>query len=165
MGYEVFRRMLKRMRRYIFFVGAACWLLGSLPREAFADQCSVQVAATDQMTFDTDRIAISRGCSRFTVKLVHSGKLPVEVMGHNWVLTRQEDVRQVAVDGMKAGPAAGYLPANDPRVIAATAMIGGGQTASVSFDPAQLGGAIEYAFFCSFPGHVAMMRGTLKLTD
>jgi azurin len=48
-------------------------------------------------------------------------------------------------------------------VLAATRLIGGGETASVTFFVASMKPGEEYAYFCSFPGHASMMRGTLAL--
>jgi azurin len=130
-----------------------------------AAECTVTVDSTDQMTFDTKDIAVSKSCKTFTVKLTHSGSLPKNVMGHNWVLTKDADMRGVASDGMTAGLDADYLKAADSRIIAHTKMIGAGESDSVEFDVSKLSAGEPYTFFCSFPGHIAMMKGTLKLVD
>ena len=41
--------------------------------------------------------------------------------------------------------------------------MGGGETDSVTFAVTKLGAADSYTYFCSFPGHSAIMKGTLKL--
>ncbi len=48
-------------------------------------------------------------------------------------------------------------------MIAATKVIGGGESASVSFDVAKLQAGDAYTFFCSFPGHSSIMKGELTL--
>ncbi len=130
-----------------------------------AEKCAVTVDSTDSMTFDTQAIEVSKSCKTFTVKLTHSGSLPKAVMGHNWVLTKASDFRGVASDGMTAGAESDYVKPGDERVIAHTKLIGGGETDSVSFDVAKLSAGESYEFLCSFPGHVSMMKGTLKLVD
>jgi azurin len=144
---------------------ASSVLLTMAAPAAFAATCEVTVESTDQMSFNTKAIEVSEQCKTFTVKLDHVGSLSMEVMGHNWVLTTKADERNVAMDGMMAGRKNGYVKPNDPRVIAATQLIGGGEATSVSFDVSKLSKDEDYLFFCSFPGHVAMMRGTLKVVD
>ncbi|UVE17529.1 azurin [Pseudomonas sp. LS44] len=133
--------------------------------QVFAADCAVTVNSTDQMTFDTQDIKISKSCKSFTVNLTHDGKLAKNVMGHNWVLTKAADMQPVATDGMGAGLDKDYLKPDDARVIAHTKIIGGGEKDSVSFDLSKLSAGEQYMFFCSFPGHVAMMKGTVTLVD
>lgn len=44
-------------------------------------------------------------------------------------------------------------------------MIGGGESASVTFDVGALAADKNYLYFCSFPGHAALMSGTITLVD
>ena len=84
-------------------------------------------------------------------------------MGHNWVLTTAGDFNDVANEGMKAGLANNYMPVGDSRVIAGTEIIGGGDTASVTFSTSGMTAGEAYTYFCSFPGHWGMMKGAFKL--
>lgn len=52
----------------------------------------------------------------------------------------------------------------DARVLAHTKVIGGGETASVTFKPSLLKPGKAHVFFCSFPGHSTIMHGTVTLT-
>jgi azurin len=140
-------------------------LLAFAGSHAMAAECSVTVDSTDRMTFDTQAIQVPKSCPQFTVKLTHSGSLTKEVMGHNWVLSKADDVSAIATEGMSGGIAQSYLKAGDTRVLAHTRIIGAGETDSVTFDVSKLDPAGDYAFFCSFPGHSAMMRGTLSLAN
>lgn len=128
-----------------------------------AAACSVDVQGNDAMQFNTKSIAVDKSCKEFTVNLTHPGKLPKASMGHNWVLTTQADMQKVATDGMAAGLDKDYVKPGDPRVIAYTKVIGGGEKASVTFDVSKLKAGEKYAFFCSFPGHWAIMKGELTL--
>lgn len=130
---------------------------------ASAQECAVTVDSTDAMQFDTDVIVVNKSCEEFTVTLTHSGKLEENVMGHNWVLAKAADVQAIATDGMSAGLEDDYLKPDDERVIANTEIIGGGEKASVTFAVAQLKADQTYTFFCSFPGHWSIMKGTLSL--
>jgi azurin len=102
-------------------------------------------------------------CKEFTVNLTHSGKLAKNVMGHNWVMSKSSDLQGVANDGLAAGLDKDYLKADDSRVIAHTRVIGAGETASVTFAVSKLSADGDYAFFCSFPGHWSLMKGSIKL--
>lgn len=140
-------------------------LLGLASTPLLAAECSVDVESTDQMTFNTQAISVSKSCKTFTVNLKHTGSLPKTAMGHNWVLSKTADMPGVATDGISAGPDASYLKAGDERVIAYTDLIGGGESTSVTFDVSKLAAGEDYSFFCSFPGHYSLMKGSLALVD
>lgn len=131
--------------------------------QLLAAECKVTVDSTDQMSFNTKAIEIDKSCKTFTVELTHSGNLPKNVMGHNWVLTTAADMQPVASDGMGAGVDKNYLKEGDTRIIAHTKLIGAGETDSVTFDVSKLAAGTDYAFFCSFPGHISMMKGTVTV--
>lgn len=134
-----------------------------LAAPALAATCDTEIDGNDALQFNKKSIAIPQSCKQFTLKLRHTGKLPKAAMGHNWVLTRTADLQPVATDGIAAGLDKNYVKPGDPRVIAHTRIVGGGETDSVSFDTAKLKVGEGYAFFCSFPGHSGPMRGTLTL--
>ncbi|MOA50824.1 Azurin precursor [compost metagenome] len=48
-------------------------------------------------------------------------------------------------------------------MIAHTKVVGGGESDSVTFEVAKLKAGEQYMFFCSFPGHAALMKGTLEM--
>lgn len=129
-----------------------------------AATCDVEVDSTDAMQFNKKSIDVPASCKQFTVKLKHVGKLPKNAMGHNWVLSKTADVQGVATDGIPAGLDKDYVKPGDARVIAHTKVIGGGESTSVSFDVAKLKAGESYTWFCSFPGHSSVMKGTLALT-
>ena len=143
----------------------AATILALASAPVLAAECSVDIAGNDQMQFDKKEITVSKSCKQFTVNLKHPGKLAKNVMGHNWVLTKQADMQGAVNDGMAAGLDNNYVKAGDTRVIAHTKVIGGGETDSVTFDVSKLAAGQDYAYFCSFPGHFALMKGVLKLVD
>lgn len=145
-----------------YLLGAAFAALFSA-NAAYADDCAITVDSTDMMKFDTDVIVVEKDCKEFTVKLTHSGKLAKNVMGHNWVLTASDDVLPVARDGMAAGLDNNYVKPGDERVVAFSEVIGGGEETSVTFSLEKLDPSKVYTFFCSFPGHYSVMRGTLSV--
>lgn len=137
--------------------------LGLLSTPLWAANCATTVEANDAMQFNVSSVTVPKTCKSFTVTLKHTGKLPRNVMGHDWVLTSAADQAGVEADGIKAGLDKDYVKPGDARVIAHTKVIGGGESASVSFKPSALKPGTDYVFFCSFPGHAAMMHGTVAL--
>jgi len=124
--------------------------------------CKVDIAGTDQMSFDKKEIAVAADCTEVEVTLKHTGKMAVQQMGHNWVLAKTSDMQSVANDGLTAGVPNDHIKKGDARVIAHTKLIGGGQSATVKFATSTLKKGEAYSFFCTFPGHVALMKGTFK---
>lgn len=48
-------------------------------------------------------------------------------------------------------------------MLAHTKVVGGGEADAVTFATSALKAGETYAYFCSFPGHAALMKGTLAL--
>lgn len=127
--------------------------------------CSIEVEGRPGKRFEPQEIRVSRACKDFTVVLRHVGRNSKEEAGHNWVLTGAGALEAVIADGLQAGPASDYLKPADPRILARTRMLGGGEQEAVRFSTAALAPGQAYAYFCSFPPHASMMRGTLTLVD
>ncbi|MDR0278089.1 MAG: azurin [Paucimonas sp.] len=138
-------------------------LLTVASAQAMAADCKVTVDSTDQMSYTTKEIVIDKSCKQFTVELTHGGTLPKNVMGHNLVISKTADMQPIAADGISAGIDKSYLKDGDTRVIAHTKVIGAGESDSVTFDVSKLAAGESYGFFCSFPGHIAMMKGAVVL--
>ncbi|MDN3516527.1 azurin [Aquisalimonas lutea] len=136
-------------------------LLLMMPVSASAETCELSISGNDQMQYNKSEMVVGADCDQVTVELEHTGQLPADQMGHNWVLTETGDFQDVAQAGLNAGMENDYVPQDDDRVIAYTEVIGGGETTSVTFDVSQLDSGGDYTFFCSFPGHSAVMQGKL----
>jgi azurin len=95
--------------------------------------CKLEISGNDQMQYDKKELVVAPDCTQVELTLKHTGKLPAQAMGHNWVLTKTADAKAVAADGMTAGLPNDYLKKGDTRVIAHTKVVGGGQTTSVTF--------------------------------
>jgi azurin len=128
-------------------------------RVASADVCKLTIGATDQMRFEQQTLQVDGQCTEVEVTLHNSGKLPANIMGHDWVLTKTTDVVSVANAGMGAGLANNYQKPGDKRIVAATAIIGGGESTTVRFSTVQLESGTSYTYFCSAPGHFSVMKG------
>ncbi len=130
---------------------------------AVVKDCATEFEGTDAMQFSVSSIVVPASCKDFKITLKHTGKLPVTAMGHDVVITRKSDMEAVDADGRAAGADSGYVKANDSRIIAHTKLIGGGETTSVSFPVSKIQGDGPYEFFCSFPGHSALMKGEISV--
>ena len=144
-------------------LAAVVVLCGPIRVGAQAENCSVDIQASDAMQFSTKKITVPKGCINFTVNLRHVGRMPKTAMGHNWVLTKESDYKEVVKAGVKAGASKEYLELPDGRILAHTQLIGGGESTSVTFAVNLLQPGVDYVFFCSFPGHFALMKGVLVL--
>lgn len=132
---------------------------------AQAATCNATVDATDAMQFTTKNLMVPTSCKTFTVTLKHVGKLPKTVMGHNFVLGKSSDADGINADGMKVGVQQNYVKPGDPRVIAASKVVGGGESTTVTIPVAKLKAGEKYTYICTFPGHASIMRGTLSLAN
>ena len=150
------------MTKYWKPVALALALVAS--SSVFAADCTAEIEGNDAMQFNKTAMTIPLSCKDFTVKLKHPGKLPKAAMGHNWVMTKTADMGGVVTDGAAAGLPKDYVKAGDTRVIAHTKVIGGGESDSVTFSTKALKAGDPYMFFCSFPGHSALMKGTVTVS-
>jgi azurin len=128
---------------------------------AFGKTCEVSVEGSDAMSYNTKTIATA-GCKDVKLTLKHSGKLPKAAMGHNIVITTDADMKKAVDTAMKAGPAKDYSP-GAAGVIVATKLLGGGESDTVTFSTDKLKKGTKYKFFCTFPGHSALMQGDVTL--
>ena len=128
-----------------------------------ADSCEQVIEGNDMLQFNLKEMKVSATCGSVTVTLKHTGVMAAEVMGHNWVLTTDSDFMPVATAAAGAGLENNYVPVGDDRVLSATSIIGGGEETSVTFSIGSLSAGDDYTFFCSFPGHYAIMKGSFKV--
>lgn len=116
------------------------------------------IEANDQMKYNLDKLVVTAG-QTVRLTLNHIGTMPVEAMGHNWVLLAQgvepSDFAAAAMDDKDND----YIPTEAEwadKVIAHTTTIGGGAETTIEFEAPAKG---SYDFICSFPGHFGMMNG------
>ena len=151
---------MKVMRNRLAGIAALSALL--LPLYAHADPCKLDISGNDQMQYDKHEMSVSASCTEVTLTLHHTGKLPKEAMGHNWVLVKAADLTAVANAGMSAGLQNSYIQSGDKRVIAHTKVVGGGESDTITFPTTGLAGQ-SLMYLCTFPGHNALMRGNFKV--
>jgi azurin len=128
-----------------------------------AAACDLNVEVNEQMAYSVKNIDVPKTCKTFAINLNIKGTMAKAVMGHNIVITKEADKDAVVADGGKAGLASNYLKAKDARVVAGSSVIGGGEKTSVKFNVKKLNSKDKYVFFCSFPGHSAIMKGVVNL--
>ena len=128
-----------------------------------AAACDLNVEVTEAMAYTVKNIDVPKTCKTFTVNLKAQGTMAKTVMGHNIVITKEADKEGVVEDGGTAGAAGNYVKAKDARVVAASNVIGGGESTSIKFKVKKLNAKEAYVFFCSFPGHSAIMKGVVNL--
>lgn len=144
------------------------WILGTalmaslaFSSPAWSQDCAATVEGNDALQFLQQEIKVSTSCESFTLTLKHVGTLAKTVMGHNVVVSATANYESVAQDGANAGIDNDYVAPGDDRVLVATALIGGGEETSISFDPSVFEAGGDYTFFCSFPAHYVLMKGKL----
>ena len=121
--------------------------------ENFQPVKTIVINSNDQMRFDTSEIRVKAG-EKVKLTLNHTGKLPKNAMGHNFVLLEAgTNVAKFSQAAMNA-KATEYIPAKG--VLAHTKLVGGGESTTIEFTAPKKG---TYDFICSFPGHYAMMKG------
>ena len=115
--------------------------------------------SNDQMQFDLEEIRVKAGVT-IELTLNHTGELPKETMGHNFVLLAPGT--DIATYAGKAFGAKDndYVPEGDETIVS-TKMLGGGESDTITFAAPEAG---SYDFICSFPGHFGLMKGKLIVT-
>lgn len=146
------RRALVAVASGLVAIGAAAGQPGEVR--------TVEIQVADNMRFSPALINARPG-ERLRVVLRNGGKMPKTAMAHNFVLLKRGTNPKSFVDKSSAAAEAGFIaPALNEQVMAATALVGSGETSEVTFEaPAQAG---EYTFVCTFPGHFNLgMKGLL----
>ena len=139
-------------------------LLGAASLAHAAPNCTIKLKGNDQMQFDLKTVTVSAACPSITIELIHTGKLAAQVMGHNVVVSKTADVSAISAAGMKAGGRRRLRALTRCRVLAATPVIGGGASTKAKLAGSKLQAGGDYTYFCSFPGHSGIMKGTLVVT-
>jgi azurin len=154
-------RLTRNALAAIALIGVPALLLGT-PAQA-AKLCKLEISGNDMIQYDKKQLKVGADCTQVELTLTHTGKLPAASMGHDWVLVKADDMTAVASDGLAAGAANDYVKKDDAHVIAHTKVIGGGESASVTFATSALKKGQSYKYLCTFPGHNALMSGDFTI--
>lgn len=113
----------------------------------------------NQMKFEQTEFTVKPGTE---VTLTFENTATSPAMEHNVVLLTDNSDDTINRVGNAAVSAASnaYIPEDD-AILAYTELAEPGETVTVTFTaPTETG---EYAFICTFPGHYAMMHGTMRV--
>ena len=134
-----------------------------LAKSVFASNCEIKIEGSDMMKYDVAEITLDTSCDQTKISLKHAGKLPINVMGHNVVIVEEKNLSKITQQiNFSLGVEKGYLPESED-IIFISAMVGGGETTEMEIDMSKFDKTKSYVFFCSFPGHWALMRGKIKI--
>jgi azurin len=143
---------------FLFIVNAASFLYA----EKKADH-KITISGNDTMQFDVKNFEVKAGKS-VVITFKNAGKLPKIAMGHNLVLLKK-GITAISFGQKALGAGANAVNALPDSlkgdVIASTKLLGPGEEEVLSFTAPKETGAYEYV--CTFPGHFAMMRGTMTV--
>lgn len=129
---------------------------------AHAEETKVEVTANDQMQFSTKSIEVKAG-DTVTLTLKHIGQLPKAGMGHNLVILKTGATAAEFAPKAMTAAATEYIPQDAEskgKILAHTKLLGGGESDTITFTAPAAG---TYPFLCTFPGHFAVMQGTLTV--
>ena len=123
----------------------------------------VTITGNDTMQFDVKNFETKAG-TKIKLTLKNVGKVPKIAMGHNLVVLKK-GITAVAF-GQKALGAGANATNALPKslmgdVIAATKLLGPAESETIEFTAPKEPGSYEYV--CTFPGHFALMRGTMTV--
>src|SRR5690606_27203263 len=119
---------------------------------------SLETSGNDAMQYDKKELRSTEG-SFISLTLQHISSMSKYVMGHHHINLKEGVDMQAFATADMSEKDNDYFPASmSSDVIAHTKMIGGGESTTITFQAPPKG---TYTFFCSFPGHYAMMQGQL----
>ncbi len=136
-----------------------------------AVDCTISLTGNDQMQYDKKEIKLPADCAKAEIKVEfkHIGKLPVVAMGHNVVVVGDAKLPSIQPKYAPAGADPAKIDAVSEQlktggeVIAFTKLVGGGGSESTVIAKGKLKAGEKYQYFCSFPGHFALMTGVLEI--
>ncbi len=130
------------------------------PAAAAADlpvlEITIKPDAANPLAYDTKTISVKVGQK---VKLTFNNTHPTLPQPHNFVLGKlgtKDKMMTIAMGAMTLVDK-GYIP-DSPDILAHTGLIQPTKSETIEFTVPAAG---EYPYFCTFPGHVAIMNGVL----
>jgi len=119
---------------------------------------TLTLSAHDEMKYDQTVLKALAG-KPITLTFTHIGTMDKNVMGHNFVLlTPGTDIDNFAAIALTAKDNDFIPKSESSKIIAHTKLLGGNESDTIEFTVPEKG---TYDYICTFPGHVATMRGKL----
>lgn len=122
----------------------------------------IEITGNDRMKFDKESLTAKPG-QPLEITFENVGTMPKASMGHNWVLLEKDvDGSAFTEAGFASARNEYILPDREDEVLARTAILGPGESETVTFNaPSEPG---DYEYVCTFPGHFAAgMKGVLTV--
>ena len=119
-------------------------------------EITIKPDAANPLAYDTKTISVKVGQK---VKLTFNNTHPTLPQPHNFVLGKlgtKDKMMAIAMSAMTLVDK-GYIP-DSPDILAHTNLIQPTKSETIEFTVPAAG---EYPYFCTFPGHVALMNGVL----
>ena len=119
-------------------------------------EITIKPDAANPLAYDTKTISAKAGQK---IKLTFNNTHPTLPQPHNIVIGKQgtkDKMMAIAMSGMTLVDK-GYIP-DSPDILAHTGLIQPTKSETIEFTVPAAG---DYPYFCTFPGHVAIMNGTL----
>lgn len=131
----------------------------ALPTKPEAPAVELRIASVgNTMKFDKATLTVKTGAR---VHLVFHSNSTLDLMPHDWVLTKAGTEAAVALAGLNKGKEAGYVDPG-PDVLAYTPLATKTHnTVDVTFTAPAPG---TYPYICTVPGHYVVMNGKLVVT-
>ncbi len=126
------------------------------------DVRTINVVGTDNMKFDVTLIEAEAG-ETIRIVLTTESNMPKQAMAHNIaIIDLGVDMEEFVMASIRARDNEYIAPDFEDRVVAHTAMIGGGETSTIEFTVPETPG--DYEYVCTFPGHYqGGMVGVLRV--
>lgn len=119
-------------------------------------EVTIKPDPANPLAYDTKAISAKAGQK---IKLTFNNTHPTLPQPHNIVIGKagtKDKMMTIAMSAMTLVDK-GYIP-DSPEILAHTGLLQPGKTETIEFTVPAAG---EYPFFCTFPGHVALMNGVL----
>ena len=148
--------MISKIRKLFRILAGSAFLMAG----AAHGQTNLEITANDTMQYNVKAFEVVAG-EEVTMTLKNVGQLPKAAMGHNLIILKPGS--NVITFGTAAVGAVAndYVPqdaANQALILAQTILLGPGEEDTITFILPEAG---VYPFLCSFPGHFALMQGTI----
>lgn len=121
-------------------------------------EVTIKPDTANPLAYDTKAISAKVGQK---IKLTFNNTHPTLPQPHNIVVGKlgtKDKMMTIAMGGMTLVDK-GYIP-DSPDILAHTNLLQPGQSGTIEFT---LSAAGEYPYFCTFPGHVAIMNGIITV--
>ena len=122
------------------------------------------VEGNDQLEFSVEEMTVAPG-EEVTIELTNDSEMPASAMSHNLVVLDKDADAQAFDQAAQKAKDDDYIPSDmKDDIIAHTALVGGGESDSITFKAPEEPG--DYTYLCTFPGHYASgMKGVLKVEE